>query len=68
MICAAFGGHRDIELVFGSAFEIAQMFGLERVSTFDERRVNDFAVREQKRVAHIEEDGFDWAILEVPNH
>src|ERR1700681_555008 len=68
VIGAAIGGHRKIELVLGSAFKIAQVLGVDCISTFDERSVNDFAIREQERVADIEKDVLDRAILEVPNH
>src|SRR5208282_3446315 len=59
VIGAAVGGHHSIELILGSAFQVAQVLAIGHDAACGERRVNALAIGEEQRVANVEEDGFD---------
>jgi hypothetical protein len=57
-------GHHPVELILGSAFEIAQVLTIGHEAAFGERRVNAVAIGEQQRVSNVEEDDFDFRVHE----
>ena len=54
--------HHAVETILGAAFQIAQVLGIGREPALGERRMNTHAVGEQQRVAHVEEDDFDFRV------
>ena len=55
-------GHHSIELILGSAFQVAQVLGIGHDAAFGERRVNALAIGEEQRVAHVEENDFEFRV------
>jgi hypothetical protein len=64
VVGAAVLGHHPIELILGSAFQIAQVLAIGHDAAFGERRVNALAIGKQQRVSNVEEDDFDFRIHE----
>jgi hypothetical protein len=64
VVGAAIGGHHSVELILGSAFQIAQEVGIGYDAAFSERRVNALVIGEEQRVANVEEDDFDFGVHE----
>jgi hypothetical protein len=62
VVGAAIFGHQPVELVLGTAFQIAQMLGVQHDAAFDERRVNALAIGKQQCVTHIEEDKVNFRV------
>jgi hypothetical protein len=62
VVGVAVPGHHPIELILGSAFQIAQVLAIGREAAFDERRVNALTIGEQERIANVEEDDFDFRV------